>query len=329
MNKNNLPYELSVTRTRQVDGVPVHSVKITDKYSAKRYSVERRLFRGTVDLFEYYLRRYPGVSFQHKLNLARAIIYTMPSIKIWATYMPGGVATHFVHNPEHKRFPNKKRIDPLTRRMFRHAYDAVAIRSRAYILSWWVREYLQDYNVKKSDELNWLSIAAGSGQYTYDVVETLGDEQRESMNLTLLDIDNTMLEFAEDTYRSRELSLKSVDFKVLDVNKKSEFDKLLTSKKPLIIDAMGLFEYLNNEQSVGLVKRIYEKMPENGIFIFTNMSPEHPHLQTHKRALGWPGVIQRSQTEVREILKKAGIKKPKIQIAQALDKVYNVYRIEK
>ena len=136
MGVNKLPYKLSVVRTRHMSGVPVDIVEVSDRYSARKYSVERRIFKGTVDLLEYYLRRYPDVSFHHKINIARAVIYTPPSMRTWSKLMPGGAATHYVHNPEHKRLPNNKRIDPITRRLFRHAYDAVAIRSRAYILSW-------------------------------------------------------------------------------------------------------------------------------------------------------------------------------------------------
>ena len=305
-------------------GYQVTEVNVTDRYHHRPFKLERTLFLAFTNQLQKYLANRPHVSFGHKRNLARPLVYLPPGVKAWTAYMPGGLATQPVHNPETKTLASGKRIDLMTRRLFRHSIDAIGLRSRAYVMTWRIGRLLETTD----QPVTWLSLASGSGQPVYDAVNILGPEKFRSVIIT--DGDAETLSFANQLAKKEGVVAQTnLYVESLDVFDEKAFDKLFTTHEPTVVDAMGLFEYLEAEQAAQLIARVYAKLPSGGTFIYTNMSPEHPHLDLHKRGLGWPGVIPRTVRDMAGILAKAKLPKGAVEIFRANDKVYNVYQVTK
>lgn len=317
--------QVRVLRTLHVAGIPLFRVQVNDDYAHRKFRIERRLVRAFTGFMEDYLRRRPEMDFEHHLNITRVLTYLPPAMKIWRNYMPGGIATYHVHSPHKRRLPSGHKLDLITRGFFRHSIDAVGLRSRAKILNFLVTDRVS----KNQEAVSWLSIAGGSGQPVYDACLAMTTQDRHRIHLTLVDIDQTIILFAKKIYTEEEVGLASAEFKRIDILNKTSRTELLQTTKPHIIDCMGIFEYLSNEKAVELLSALYKTLPSHGRVIFTNMSPAHPHLNVHQRALGWPGVIQRTIHEVVALIESAKIPLNTASVYRAEDNVYNVYMVEK
>lgn len=318
------PY-VKVLRTIHTAGIPLFRVHANEKFAHRKYNIERRLVQAFLDFQEDFLRRRPELEFHDKKNITRVLTYFPPAMKIWSNYMPGGIATYHVHSPHKRVLPTGHKLDLITRGFFRHSTDAVGLRARAKILEWLANDYIQ----KSEGSFSWLSIAGGSGQPVYDACLNLSLEDRKRVRLTLIDIDDSMIRFAKKIYADEEVGLASADFSRVDILNASARNQLLGDVKPQLIDCMGLFEYLENDTATELLKDLYTALPTGGRIIFTNMSPGHPHLHVHQRALGWPGVIQRTIHAVVALIDDAAIPREAASVYRAEDNVYNVYMIER
>ncbi|MBC7764355.1 class I SAM-dependent methyltransferase family protein [Microbacteriaceae bacterium] len=317
--------QVRVLRSLHVAGIPLFRVQVSDTYAHRRYRFERRLVRAFTGFMEDYLRRHPEMEFEHRLNITRVLTYLPPAMKVWRNYVPGGIATYHVHSPHKRKMPSGHKLDLITRGFFRHSVDGVGLRSRAKILELLATNYI----LQNAGSVSWLSIAGGSGQPVYDACLNMSEDDRKRIHLSLVDIDQTIVLFAKKIYSEEEVGLSTVEFKRLDILNKASRSQLLKELKPQIIDCMGIFEYLPNEKASELLAALYEELPPAGRIIFTNMSPAHPHLNVHQRALGWPGVIQRTIHDVAELIDSAHIPRDVTSVYRAEDNVYNVYMVER
>lgn len=314
-------FSISSNEVRSLHGVQVHYVTIKDKYDHRRYAVERRLFLTFTNALQSYLKKRPHIDFSSKRNVARSLTYLPAGIKTWSAYMPGAFATHPVHNPEVKRLAHDQKIDFMTRRLFRHSVDAIGLRNRAHILAWAVQQ--QSLTGRKRV---WLSLAAGSGQHVYDTLNLL--DQHKPYDVVISDINEEVLGFAEKIYQVQRPKVREIEFKKIDVLS-PDLATQLESNPPTVVDAMGLVEYLDSHQVEQLVRQLFESLVEGGMIAFTNMSPEHPHLDLHQRGLGWPGVKPRTIKDMVDIVERAGVPLENLTVFKSQDKVYGVYIIRK
>ncbi|HET8689852.1 MAG TPA: class I SAM-dependent methyltransferase family protein [Candidatus Saccharimonadales bacterium] len=316
-------FNLSLTGHHSAGGLAKYEVNVEDRYHRRRYLMERRLFAAFTNQLQHYLAKRPHIDFDHPRNFVRRLVYLPPGIRAWSAYMPGGLATYSVHNPEHKRLAGGRKVDYMTRALFRHSTDALGIRSRAYVLSYLVAKMVESKNLKS---VKWLSLASGSGQPVYD---TLDDLPTTAFSVVITDHDQASLDFAKQIYKFERPHVKKIDFVQLDVLNGTQLERLMDKTKPDLVDAMGLFEYLRPAAASGLLRRIYERLPKGAELVFTNMSSGNPHRDLHQRGLGWPGVIVRSINEVAGILDNAGIPAKSVEVYSPTDRVYNIYRVIK
>ncbi len=319
-------YQIEVVSTRRVGGVPLIHVKTTDIYQGGLYAIERRAVLLFTGFLQYFLEHHPDMPFESRRNLSRHLSYLPSGMRAWRGYMPGGFATYHVHAPHIVRMANGVRLDPVTRAFFRHTYDAVGLRSRAYIMSWLIARHVSE----RPGEIRWLSLGGGSGKPVYDAIASMKTGDRRRTKLVVVDINPDILTFAKQVYVEQTYQPGGgVAYRQVDVTSVSSRDRLFADERPTVIDAMGLFEYLDDRTSSALLRAAYRQLPPGGIIVFTNMSPEHPQLAVHKRALGWPGVIQRTIHEVVDIMVRAGIPREEQTAYRAQDGVYNVYQVVK
>ena len=254
-------------------------------------------------------------------NYARFMLRLTPAMRAWVQHMPGGVATYYVHNPDRRRIENNKRLDLITKTLFRHSYDGRGIRSRAHAMTWYISKSLVDQG-----RIKWVSIASGTGQPTFDAASAFVSP----IDHLFIDSDQAALDFSEALSEKYEKPEDTMKFEKLNIIKNAKkMDKMISEFDPDCIDAMGLFEYLTDEEIVSLLKRMYGLLSKGGVLVFTNMRPTHPNLDIHKRAGCWQGVNPRKEVDVEQLILKAGISPEELTIMLPDDKVYGVYGVVK
>lgn len=123
----------------------------------------------------------------------------------------------------------------------------------------------------KNDEVRILSIASGSAQSIFLTIRGLRDKGfTGKIKLCLLDIDHEALEHSyrlSDTYNIYSTEMEHIEAPVSHINKK------LKGRKFDIIEMAGLLDYLSEQQSVKLMKRIYNLLAPEGYFITCHIHP--------------------------------------------------------
>lgn len=317
----NRRFKLWHQNSTDAEGVRVIRLRIRDRFSKPTHKANRFLFSSFVHQLERYLNRHPDMSFDYSHNRARSMIYILPGIRAWAAYMPGAFATYPVHNPDLKHMHTGRKIDYLTRNLFRHSYDAIGLRSRSYAMSWYVLNHVSNIRNRR---VRWLSVAAGTGYPTFEAADLL----KKYPSITLCDIDDEALGAARQLAVERRVS-KNVTTVTSDITKRGAFAGLLKQNQPDVVDMMGLVEYLDDDTVMNLVKTFYKQAPKGSLMAFTNMRPTHPHLQVHKRGLGWPDVQVRRISDVLALLDTAGVSHENVDILAPDDQVYGIYCIKK
>lgn len=311
-------FDLRVTRESTVKNITTTHVHVSDRFSHSRHRVLRHATQAFLNFMESYLQAHPEVMFESKRNLVRTLVYVPAGIRAWTAHMPGAFATYPVHNPDVKRIHNGPKLDLITKNLFRHSADGMGLRSRSYALAWLV---WQRYGERKT-ALHWLSLGSGTGHQTIEAARVL----QRAPKLWLTDIDHDVLTFAagliDDEVRPPQAHIERLD--ALDTG---ELTQKLQQVSPQVVDAMGLVEYLEDEQLVSFVRTIRRGAPQGCQLVFTNMRPTHPGLEVHRRGLGWPGVIVRTDAQVCELLLRAGVPVERIRVVLPDDHVYGIYEI--
>jgi len=326
VSKHGIEKTVNVTSNTVFQGVKVYLAAVKDGYHQPRYKLERygsRLFAAGM---ESYLAKRSNYSHGHPKNAARKILYSLPSFASWAELMPGSLALEPVHDPAHRKLPTGKRLGPITRRLFRHGLDPVGVRTRTLVASWLAHEYIADNASGK--QLHWLSLAGGTTAPSMLMVEA-AKVDKSSLYYANIDLDSAAISIARGLVAYEKLKPSQTKLLIGDI-----FDRGLlaeaSGKQPQdIIDMMGIFEYFDDKKSIELLTLALEFLKPGGIIIAGNMRLDHPQLNLHKRGIGWPDVIPRSNQQIINICLRAGIKQNQLDIYQPADGVYSVFRVRK
>ncbi len=306
-------------------GVPQLVIRFQDRYDRWHHKGSRLLARSYTAALNRYLAARPHIDYHHKNNWARKISYIPYGFRAWAEYMPGGFATYYVYEPHHRRMANGKRLDMITKRLFRHGIEGVGMRTRAYMLSWLVN----DWAAGRNEPLRWASIGCGTGQPLYDVARHLPASIKMGSELLLVDQDSIVLNFAQTLYDQQRNELPPALFVCGDIFDVALFENLTQSGPLNVVDMLGIFEYLDHEQSVTLLRRCYNALANGGILIFSNMDTHRPDYDINQRVIGWPELKLRSPQESLRAIVDAEIPIDNVTLVRAPDAINNVFRIEK
>lgn len=324
IEKSGIESAVSVIDEIEVKGIKVHRVKVKDGYHQNRYKIERfgsKLFAARLEAF---LAKRDHIHFDHSRNVARKLLYALPSFSEWSSTMPGALALEPIHHPELSHLPTGKRLDPITRRLFRHGLDPVGVRSRTIVGAWLARDYVKN-NPK---DISWVSFAGGTAAPTLLMMHAAKVNNKDTSYLNI-DLEEHSIEIAKQLTKIEGLDPSKSNMIVGDIFDKKLIDKYVKPGSVDIIDLMGIFEYLNTDDSVRLLKQSYALLKKGGIIIAGNMRTDHPQLNLHKRGVGWPGVIPRNVKDIKELTSAAGVKDSQIDLYRPGDGVYNVVRIVK
>jgi hypothetical protein len=95
------------------------------------------------------------------------------------------------------------------------------------------------------------------------------------------------------------------------------------------VDALGLWEYLSENQAVTFLKTLYPKLKPGAPMIVSNMLKSRPHPNYNKRAVGWPDLNMRTTEDMLEIVERAMIPTSNVRLTFAEDGVYVVMEIKR
>lgn len=144
-----------------------------------------------------------------------------------------------------------------------------------------------------------LSIACGSSP---DLKIIQHQIQHLDFLAVLNDFDADAISFSESQLTAINDKIKSVQGNTFRCVKK------LAEHAPYdLILAGGLFDYLNNEQAIFLIKTIYTNLlAESGKFVFTNIANNNPYKIWMEYCANW-FLIERSEDDIFSLLEQSGI----------------------
>lgn len=306
---------------RTESGARIVRLAVRDRFSKKRYTLQRWalvLFSNGLTL---YLKTKPDMPADAPNNYARYMLRLTPAMRAWAQHMPGGFATYYVHNPDRRRIDNNKRLDLITKALFQHSYDGRGIRAGAHTMTWFLSKNLVDQG-----RIRWVSVASGTGQPTFDASTAFVSP----IDHLLIDSDQDALDFSQKLAEEYDKNEDTLRFENLNVIKDAQkMDEVIAEFNPNCIDAMGLFEYLTEDEIVALLRRLYAVLPVGGVMVFTSMRDTHPNLDVHKRAVAWPGVQERKWKFIEALILEAGVSSEELTILLPDDDVYGIYGLVK
>lgn len=306
-------------------GVATLHLVLHDRYDRLSHSGSRWLARAYTAALRSYLARRPHIDYRHEKNWARKLSYIPYGFRAWAEYMPGGFATYYVYEPHHKKMANGKRLDAVTKRLFRHGIEGSGIRNRAYALSYCVSAWAAE----RHEPVHWLSIGCGTGQPTFDAAKQLPDHLRSQSKIILVDKDEVVLEFAKSLYTHQAKQLPAVSFNCCDILGQHAFARSTQHEEMDIIEIYGMFEYLDDAASVMLLQQAYTALRVGGLFIFSNMDVERPDYDINQRVIGWPELILRSPEEILHLVTQAGIALGEVRFVRTQDNINNIIEVLK
>lgn len=213
--------------------------------------------------------------------------------------------------------------------------DAIGLRSRARIYSQLLVEHAKESN---TEELSVISLGSGASIPNIQATQAVELEAK-AINWKFFDYDPEALMFAKELIEENEFQYSTFDYGPEWINpetgkaepKGQNYLRAFGEKDESadIVDALGLWEYLKPNEAARFAHTLFKKVKPGGSLIVSNMLPSRPQREFNERAVGWPGLYLRSDTDLLEIVKKAGIDTSQVTMTHAEDGVYVVMEIKK
>ena len=176
--------------------------------------------------------------------------------------------------------------------------NSKAIRNRARVVKKLTQEEVAKRN--KSEEINILSIASGTGQ---PLIEAVAKFNQYKINLTLIDKDQDCLDFAQKIAQKYDLTIKTIceDIFNLDKLKLEKFD---------LVEMIGIFDYFSEEQTNSLTRKLKQITKNSTSVIISNSCPNRGSFGLTWVML-WP-LIYRDESDFKSLLLSSGYSDIKI-----------------
>jgi len=253
----------------------------------------------------------------------------------WGHQMKKAIALEPLQNlGEGGRFLKLGRVDRRSLERFTYMPDGIGLRSRQHIYA-----DLLVKQAEKTDEDVLRIVSLGSGASVPNIEASRKIEQQTGKHIEwqLFDLDPEALINAEKMTNEADLSLSTFDFgpKSLDPENPGFLGRSYIEARNVendsldAVDALGLWEYLSDNQGRSFLQMMYAKLKSGSPMIISNMRKKRPHPKYNMFAVGWPDVIMRSDEDLLGIVDKAGIPTEQVRITTPADGVYAVMEIRK
>lgn len=241
----------------------------------------------------------------------------------WLTLVPSARALYAMQvlDDMERVFPSGK-VTERTRNILTNSDDAVAIRARAAIMKSIVLE-----SAEKSTEshLNFVSLGAGAAVPAINAVLEIQRAFGKTVEMHLYDKDEDILEFAEDSTRRAGIPSEQVTTHPGDYHEAFN----LPEGSVDMLEALGLFEYLEYSRCVSLIQDAYKLLKSGGVMVFSNMLDSRSQLAFNQRGVAWPGVKPRTEQQLIQMVIDAEIDTSLITYTVSDDGVYGIVEIHK
>lgn len=205
------------------------------------------------------------------------------------------------------------KLDDRTLNLFTNMVDGIGLRSRARIYS----DQLVEYAARRqADTLDIVSLGSGAAVPNIQATKELEANQT-AVHWRFYDFDPEALLFAQKLVEGNEFQYSTFDYGPTKEN--PETGRLeprgqnylrafsIEDESVDIVDALGLWEYLDKDVAARFAEKLYKKLKPGGSLIVSNMLPSRPQREFNQRAVGWPGLNLRSDTDLLDIVEAAGI----------------------
>ena len=257
-------------------------------------------------------------------------------VQEWASHFPTAIALEPLQRLEEggkwlkAGGPDEKSLE-----LFTNMVDAIGLRSRARIYEKQITGYAERSGV---DKLEIISLGSGAAVPNIQATEKL-EEIGKAAHWKFFDFNPNALMFAQQLVAEKGFNFSTFDYGP------ERFNEVSGNLEPTgrfyqrayetpdesvdIVDALGLWEYLKPKEAQQFAKKLFEKVKPGGSMIVSNMLPSRPQRELNQRAVGWPGLYLRSDTDLLDIVTTAGIDSKNVTMTHAEDGVYVVMEIQK
>ena len=327
-----------------LDGMTVEYVSVADISDAARNSRRRTATRHEFAAIERALRSHPeftapevqhvdGAAVLRPNNPVAAWMFAdKPALRSWRTHLvPSAKALTALYDAESWRLPTGGPIDSASRDYFIHAPDAIAIRTRAAIMS-----AIAARHTAPTGTTRWTSLACGAA---IPVFQALDGPQCGDVDVTLVDLDEAALDHAAELAAARGFRT-GTDFRLLqrhlihDLIASARLVDELGAESQDFVDMLGIFEYIPDRfgelmSAAVFLQHALRLVKPGGALVAANMLDTHPQLNFNQRAIGWPRIFPRAKTQLLQILTDAGVAPQQVTMTIADDGIYAVLEIRK
>ena len=183
-----------------------------------------------------------------------------------------------------------------------HRYTATEMNSQAVLFRkpYFCNQYKRKLKENLGESIYVLSLASGPCVEFQELIKDLPQEELSKINLTLLDLDSKSLEHAQSKIYEQCLRYdKNVNIKFAHTSVKVFLEGTDTFKEDFdLIYSGGLFDYLDNYVSTGIITNLYKKLNKNGRMIIGNFTDEHSTEAFAHLIADWH-LIHKSEEEMR------------------------------
>ena len=261
----------------------------------------------------------------------------------WGSQIMQAIALEGLQNLDKGgRFLSLGRLDRRTLELFTNMPDGIGLRSRQHIYS----NLLVDYARTAQDKtLRMISLGAGAAVPNIEATQRVERELGKALEWDMYDIDRNALMYAEQLTNEQGFQSSTFAFgpKALEPTQEGSLyeGRSYTAAREYapesvdVVDALGLWEYLTPRQAEAFLKMLYPKLKPGGKMIVSNMLITRPQPEYNRRAVGWPRLFMRSESDLVDIVESvafadgSGIPLENVTITKPTDGVYAVMEITK
>lgn len=170
-----------------------------------------------------------------------------------------------------------------------------ALRNRLKLVKKILSKTIVGYNGR--GRIRVLSLASGSAR---GVIEVLSELNGVDVEARFVDMSRNALNYSKEL-ADRKKVLEKITLVRSDIRK---FDKFCNDWSPDIVEAVGLFDYLDDDEALDLIRKIHDSMGSGGTMIIANIN-DNPERRFVSEVVGWK-MVYRTPQELGELLIKGG-----------------------
>jgi len=198
-------------------------------------------------------------------------------------------------------------------------HNSMAVRNRLRIVEKEFEAYM-DVTLKEREEVEVLSIAAGSSRAIMEVLARLNGVGYDQTRLRMVDLNREALD------DGRNLALE------LQIHQSVEFIRahFLSFRRYLedgysadFIEIVGLLDYLPGDHIISLLSEVRQHLTPKGMVLYSNIMPNDEQDFTH-RIVGWPQMQYREAGQLVGFAKQAGFDRGSITVVPEPLGIYNI-----